>query len=99
MVCHVVSWTFKPELNEEQRKTAGEEIVIRLEALKDKVPALLQIRAFCPPLDGSNCDLVLFAQVSESSDLPLYQNHPEHQAVVPILNASFCNRRCCDFQL
>ena len=99
MVYHVVSWNFKPELNEEQRNAAGKEIVSLLEALQDKVPALVQIRAFCPPLDGSNCDLVLFAQVPEFSDLPLYQNHPEHQAVVPILNASFCNRRCCDFQL
>lgn len=99
MVYHVVSWNFKPGLTQEQRAQAAQDIVTRLEALKDKVPALQDIRAFCPPLDGSNCDLVLLAQVEKPADLPAYQTHPEHLAVAAVLNASFCDRRCCDVQL
>lgn len=99
MVYHIVSWNFKPELTEEQRKAAGAEVVAGLNALKDKVPVLVDIRAFCPPLDGSNCDLVLYSQVEKPEDLPAYQNHPEHLAVASVLKASFGDRRCCDFQL
>lgn len=96
MVRHIVSWNFNPELTEEQRKAVGEDAVARLLALKDKVPCLREIQVFCPPLDSSSCDLVLYSEVDEVADLPLYQNHPEHQAILPTIKANFCDRRCCD---
>ena len=98
MIYHIVSWNFKPELTEEQRKAAGAEVVSRLEALKEKIPCLVDIRAFCPPLDSSSCDLVLYSVVETPEDLPAYQNHPEHLAAAAVLKASFGDRRCCDFQ-
>ncbi len=96
MVRHIVSWNFKPELDEAQRKAVGAQVVSRLLTLKDKIPCLIQIQAFCPPMDSSSCDLVLYSEVEQAADLPLYQNHPEHQAVVPIIRDNFCDRRCCD---
>ena len=39
MVRHIVSWNFKPELTEEQRQAVREEIVPRINALKDLVPS------------------------------------------------------------
>ena len=96
MVRHIVSWNFKPELTPEQRKAVGEEVVTKLNALKDKIPCLVEIKAFCPPLDSSNCDLALYSEVAEVAHLPLYQNHPEHQAVVKIIKANFTDRRCID---
>lgn len=38
MVRHIVSWNFKPELTEEQRQAVREEIVPRINALKELVP-------------------------------------------------------------
>ncbi|OUQ75688.1 Dabb family protein [Flavonifractor sp. An100] len=99
MVCHLVSWNFKPELTQAQREEAGKDIVARLEALKDKIPCLVDIRAYCPPLDSSNCDLVLYSLVEKEEDLPAYQNHPDHLAAAGVLKASFGDRRCCDFSL
>ena len=66
--------------------------------LKGKVPVLKSIRVFCPPMDSSSCDLVLYSEVEQESDLPLYQNHPEHQAILPLIRDNFCDRRCCDIQ-
>ena len=96
MVRHVVSWNFKPELDEAARQAVREELVPKLLALKGKVPVLLEIQAFCPPLDSSSCDLALYSEVAEEADLPLYQNHPEHQAILPLIKNNFCDRRCVD---
>ncbi len=98
MVRHMVSWNFKPELDEAQRQSLREEVVPALLALKGKIPCLREIQVFCPPLDGSNCDLVLYSEMDQISDLPVYQNHPDHQAVIPLIRAHFCDRRCCDIQ-
>lgn len=98
MVRHIVSWSFKPELTPEQRQAARDLVVPRMLALKQLVPYVKEVRVFCPPLDSSSCDLVLYSEVDKAADLPLYQNHPDHQAVVPLINASFCDRRCVDIE-
>ena len=98
MVRHIVSWNFKPELTQEERQQAREILVPRINALKELIPCVLEVKAHCPPLDSSNCDLVLYSEVAQASDLPLYQNHPEHQAVVPLIQKYFCDRRCCDVE-
>ena len=98
MVRHIVSWDFKPELTEEERQTAREVLVPRVNALKDRIPCAQEVKAFCPPLDSSNCDFVLYSEVEKAADLSVYQNHPEHQAVVPLIQQYLCNRRCCDIE-
>ena len=98
MVRHIVSCNFKPELSQEERREAGALLVARIDALKEKIHFALEVKAFCPPLDSSSCDLVLYSEVPQVSDLPLYQNHPEHQAIVHLIQKYLCDRRCCDIQ-
>ena len=108
MVRHIVSWNFKPELTPEERRAAcrraeeareaGALLVTRVNALKELIPFALEVKAFCPPLDSSSCDFVLYSEVPQASDLPLYQNHPEHQAVLPLIQKYLCDRRCCDIE-
>ena len=99
MVYHVVSWNFLPHLTPEQRQAVREEVLPRLAGLKGQIPGLVDVQAFCPPLEGSNCDLVLLAQLEQPSDLPVYQNHPKHLAVAQVIKANFGDRRCCDVQV
>ena len=49
MVRHIVSWNFKPELDEAQRSKVREEVVARINALKELIPCVLEVRAYCPP--------------------------------------------------
>lgn len=49
MVRHIVSWNFKPELSEEERRAAAETLVARMTALRDLVPAWRGWRCFSPP--------------------------------------------------
>ena len=82
----------------EERREAGALLVARVNALKELIPFALEVKAFCPPLDSSSCDFVLYSEVPQASDLPLYQNHPEHQAVLPLIRQYLCDRRCCDIE-
>ena len=96
MVRHIVSWNFKPEIDEDQRQVLRSQVVSSFHALKDNIPCLLEIRAHCPPLDSSNCDLVLYTEVAQLPDLKEYQDHPDHQALIPLIRNHFTDRRCCD---
>lgn len=49
MVRHIVSWNFKPELTEQQRKELSAQVVERLNGLQGQIPGLLHIQAHCPP--------------------------------------------------
>lgn len=60
MVRHIVSWNFKPELTEAQRQAVREEIVPRINALKELVPCALEVKASLPAcLDSQKLRLVL----------------------------------------
>ena len=41
MVRHIVSWNFKPELTEQQRKELAVQVVERLNALQGQIPGLV----------------------------------------------------------
>ena len=45
---------------------------------------------------GRNCDLVSHVVLDSEADLARYQKDPDHLAVVPLIQANFCDRRCCD---
>lgn len=49
MVRHIVSWNFKPELTEQQRKELAAQVVEQLNALQGQIPGLVHIQAHCPP--------------------------------------------------
>ena len=46
MVRHIVSWNFKPELSEEERRAAAETLVARMTALRDLVPCVERLEVF-----------------------------------------------------
>ena len=96
MIRHIVSWNFKPEVDEATRKEIGALLVERLEALQELVPCLVKIRAYAPPMGLSNCDVALYSEVEREEDLQAYWAHPEHQKVIPIIHEYCCDRRCTD---
>ena len=44
MVRHIVSWNFKPELTEQQRKELAVQVVEQLNALQGQIPGLVHIQ-------------------------------------------------------
>lgn len=96
MVRHIVSWNFKPELDEAVRQQAAETLVSRMRALRDLIPCIKTLEVFQPPIGLSNCDLVLYTEIDREENLVVYRDHPEHQKVVKIVHEFCCDRRCTD---
>ena len=77
MVRHIVSWNFKPELSEEERRAAAETLVARMTALRDLVPCVERLEVFQPPIGLSNCDLCMYTEIDKEENLVVYRDHPE----------------------
>lgn len=86
MVRHIVSWNFKPELSEEERRAAAETLVARMTALRDLVPCVERLEVFQPPIGLSNCDLCMYTEIDKEENLVVYRDHPEHQKVVKLIH-------------
>lgn len=99
MVRHIVSWNFKPELSEEERRAAAETLVARMTALRDLVPCLERLEVFQPPIGLSNCDLCMYTEIDKEENLVVYRDHPEHQKVVKLIHQWCCDRRCTDMPM
>ena len=83
MVRHIVSWNFKPELTPEERREAGALLVARVNALKELIPFALEVKAFCPPLDSSSCDFVLYSEVPRRPTCPSIRTTPSTRRCSP----------------
>ena len=59
MVKHVILWTLKDELSAEEKESVKKGIKEGLEALKGKVPGIVEIKVNINGLASSNADLML----------------------------------------
>ena len=91
MVKHIVMWKLK-------EKNDALEIKTRLEALAGRIPGLLNIEVGIDFLHSEqSADLVLVAELADPASLDLYQQHPEHQAVIPLVRAAALSRSVADY--
>ena len=93
MVKHIVMWKLRD-------KAEGAEIKVRLDALAGNIPGLLSIEVGIDFLESEqSADLVLIAELENRQALEVYQNHPEHQAVVPLIKAAAIARTAIDYEI
>jgi len=93
MIKHIVMWKLRD-------KADAVEIKARLEALKGKIPGLLNIEAGIDFLESEqSADLVLYAELQNREALEAYQSHPDHQAVVPLVKAAAVARTVVDYEV
>lgn len=82
MIKHIVMWTFKKTMSEEEKQNAYEQMKERLEALKQEIDFIEEIEV------GKNFnsteaayDVVLYSVFKDRASLDAYQVHPKHVAV------------------
>jgi len=93
MVRHIVMWNLRDKHDAPTLKT-------RLEALNGKIPGLIQVQVGIDFLHSEqSADLVLIADLENRQALDTYQQHPEHQAVVPLVKAAALSRSVVDFEV
>jgi len=93
MVKHIVMWKLKD-------KAAAPVLKSRLEALNGKIPGLLHLEVGTDFLESEqSADLVLVAELENCEALDAYQQHTEHQAVVPLVKAAAVSRTVVDYEV
>lgn len=98
MVKHIVLWRLKDFANGRSKAENAAEIKQSLESLNGKIPGLLKIEVgydFSRSTDSS--DIALYSEFENRAALEVYQNHPLHEAVKPLVMAARSERRVVDF--
>lgn len=101
MVKHIILWTLRPELSEEEKQTVKEGIKQGLEGLVGKVPGLIEVKVnIGGRLASSNADVMLDSTLESPEALKVYSQHPEHVAVANNKVRPYTvSRTCLDFEI
>lgn len=100
MVKHIILWTLN-DMPDSEKTEVKKAIKQGLEALKGKIPGLVEIKV---NIDGrlasSNADLMLDSTFESEEALKTYAKHPEHVAVADGKVRPFTQSRVClDFEV
>lgn len=101
MVKHIILWTLKDSLSEEEKIQIKKSIKEGLESLQGVVPGLADIKV---QIDGrlasSNADLMLDCTLESEEALKGYAVHPAHVAIANSRVRPFTAiRSCLDFTI
>lgn len=101
MVKHIILWTLKDSLSEEEKSQIKKSIKEGLESLQGVVPGLTDIKV---QIDGrlasSNADLMLDCTLESEEALKGYAVHPAHVAIANSRVRPFTAiRSCLDFTI
>ena len=98
MVKHMVLWSFKEEISQEERKVAAAKIKEGLEGLVGVVPGLKSAYVVTDPIPSSTHDLCLITELETAEDLKNYAVNPDHVKVATFVRSVTCNRAAMDFE-
>lgn len=101
MVKHIILWTLRPELSEEEKQTVKAGIKQGLEGLVGKVPGLIEVKVnISGRLASSNADVMLDSTLESPEALKAYSQHPDHVAVANSKVRPYTvSRTCLDFEI
>ena len=100
MIRHIILWSMKETLSEEEKQQAKNNIKQGLEALAGVVPGLKEIHVYTQPEETSNYDLMLDSLFDDMEALKGYHHHPAHlQVKNNITEPAVSSRACFDFEI
>lgn len=100
MVRHIVLWKLKNELTNEEGERVKKEIKDSLEALKNRMKGVIEIKVQTEGLSGSTVDVLLDSSFENEEALKNYATHPEHIAVAENKVKPFVSERICyDYEI
>lgn len=100
MVKHIIIWTLKDEMTDEEKTAQKARIKAGLEGLVGKVPGLLAVHVETGRLASSSADLMLDCTLESEAALKGYAVHPAHVAVANAEVRPYTKiRSCLDFEI
>ncbi|MDX8388045.1 MAG: Dabb family protein [Ghiorsea sp.] len=93
MVKHIVMWTLHDKNDAAEVKNA-------LEELKAKVPSIIDIEVGIDySKTDTSADVILYSTFASRADLEAYSSHPDHQAVIPMMQRVTSSRKVVDYEI
>lgn len=97
MIKHIVAWSFKNEIQENQKEKYANRIKSELESLKNIIPEIVKIEVYTQLAQTSNRDMMLYSEFETAEALADYQIHPEHKKVSEFVRSVMTERVCLDY--
>ncbi len=100
MIRHIVMWNLYEHAEGADKVTNLHKAKALLLSCAQVVPGIraFEVATATPGMDCTN-DLVLHMLVDDAQVLAAYQNHPQHVAIKPFMNAVVTERLCMDFNV
>lgn len=101
MVKHIILWTLKEELSEDEKSNVKKDIKTNLESLKGKIDGLVDIKVLYEGrLSSSNAEVMLDSTFESAEALKVYSAHPDHiEAANTYVRPYTASRSCLDFEI
>ena len=99
MVKHIILWTLKADLPNEEKAEIKKGIKEGLEGLSGKIPGLIDIKVYTDGLASSTADLMIDSTFENEEALKAYSVHPLHVDVANNKVRPYTAvRSCLDFE-
>ncbi|NPA36991.1 MAG: Dabb family protein [Chlorobi bacterium] len=99
MIKHIVLFKLKNFATNEEKQVKEQEIKDALLALKDKIEVLKSIEVGINANPNEDYNIALTTSFESFDDLKTYAEHPDHQAVIPLIRAVLESRACSDYEV
>ena len=100
MICHIVMWNFKPEVEESKKAAIKADMAKNLKGLVGQVPGLLTVEFVENPITSSTHDIALVTTLEKAEDIKVYATHPAHVHVADTYVRPYvCDRACLDCEI
>ena len=97
MITHIVMWSFQDELSNTEKEEAGATIKQKVEALKDVIPGIIDLKIIVNEFEASTRDILLFGVYETVESLNAYQIHPAHMEAGAYIKSKTKDRVCFDY--
>ena len=99
MVKHVILWTLKDSLSDEEKKSVKAGIKEGLEGLAGQIPGMIDISVRIDYLPSSTVDVMLDTTFEDEQALRNYSTNPKHVAVADSKVRPYTAvRSCIDYE-
>jgi quinol monooxygenase YgiN len=96
MIKHIVVWRLRTTPSVAQNARQVREL---LEGMTGRIPGLLRLEVGVNFLqDASAADVALYTEFPDRAALEVYQSHPVHEAVKPLIRELTLERRVVDYE-
>lgn len=97
MIVHIVLWKILPDDERATKAERAAKITSLLEALRGKIPGLLELEVGHNITPAGDTDISLYTVFEDEAALAAYFPHPLHQAAVAYVSQNTIDRRVVDY--